>query len=371
MRTVRAFKARLHAKFGEAVFLEAQKSLILRQIHRRSWHTVLANALALAILVTPILSLLGGIFLIVQAFPNLLAIVVGASLIALGIALMPRRARVSGTLLRRGQLPNTFLVLDQISEQLKTERVTAVQFYPDFNASMLHAQGERVVGIGVTLWQTLTPDERGAVLAHEIAHQANGDPARQGITAMALGVVEGWLWYLEPDADEFIAEVLMYVSFLLVGGLYRILLTLVYAESQRAEYLADALASKVAGVEAMKSSLVKLTIADERIAAELRGMHISSAPSGKELIDRLAASIAGAPEEYVRGAMAKAHDQALAIDQSHPPTHYRMAFLNLLGGEPQDQGLADAIGALDQELYEYISKAGTEILEGMRLAEDL
>ena len=63
--------------------------------------------------------------------------------------------------------------------------------------------------------------------------------------------------------------------------------------------------------------------------------------------------------------------QKLAVDTTHPPSQYRIAFLELLRetGEEPDGANLDMM-ALDRELEPLLAKQGDRILSDMKSASD-
>ncbi len=362
------FRERLNRRLGEKIFLDAQKDLIERKLDRKRTVPVVATVLSIAILASPFVSIMLGALLIAITFPNVFAIIIGLVMVGIGYILLPNRQRGLEGLSERSKLPATFHLLDQITDRMGTESITHVMITPDFNAFMLHFTGKRVIGIGAVLWRATTPEEKLAILAHEVAHQVNGDPARSGLTGKALQTLEGWLWFLEPDADELLAEIIMYLPFLIVSGLHRLLLRLIFFESQRSEYLADALAAYVAGVPASQSALQK-TMLDERIAIERLGMHANRVPGGLALVDRFASAITGISVRERDAIIAKANAAKLAVDSTHPPTVYRIAFLDLLSDADASVFDPDEVRDSDSELEGQFAKQGDNLRREIQIEE--
>ena len=100
-------------------------------------------------------------------------------------------------------------------------------------------------------------------------------------------------------------------------------------------------------------------------------MHVNRAPGGVEMIDRLARAINEASEEATEAQLQKMRDEKLAVDTTHPPSQYRIAFLELLrdAGEELDGASLD-MTALDRELEPLIAKQGDRILRDMKEASD-
>ena len=178
------------------------------------------------------------------------------------------------------------------------------------------------IAIGVPLWRVMTPQERIAILAHEIAHFGNGDPARGTFMWLALQVVARWEYLLAPDENplyapglaSMITAYMQFIARLPVSLLGQLLLYLQYHDHQRAEYLADGMAAKAVGVEAMQSSLKKLALMDEAYGS-VQSLYPFSKDQNGRIFDVTAAK------------------ETARVDATHPPTAYRIAFLGLLESE--------------------------------------
>ncbi|NNF77556.1 MAG: M48 family metalloprotease [Rhizobiales bacterium] len=348
---------------GEAVFLNAQRDLVSGDIDRRRAASLAAKTVSVAVLATPFFSILLGIWLIALDFPNFILGVVGAIILALGAMLLPRRSRNRETTLTRSGLPKTFDLLDRIATEMGTEPATGVHIIPDLNAYMLHVRNERVMGIGAVLWHALPAEQRVAIIAHEFAHQINGDPARSGLTQKALDTLEGWLWYLEPDTGELFTDLVMMLPYLMAAGFYRLLVRLMFIESQRAEYLADAIGARLSGAGALQEALKTISLND-RIEAELRGMHANRTAGGIKMVHRLANAVSNTPEEERKDILDQVFAKKLSVDDTHPPTAYRLAFLDLLPAVGDTLRVGnDKMAAIDAELEPHFAKLGDEILK--------
>src|SRR5205823_3116489 len=70
-----------------------------------------------------------------------------------------------------------------------------------FNASVSQVgwRRRRYITVGLPLMTVLDPQERVALLAHEIGHLVNGDPARGGVTGSALATLREWYILIRPS----------------------------------------------------------------------------------------------------------------------------------------------------------------------------
>jgi Zn-dependent protease with chaperone function len=119
----------------------------------------------------------GGALLIVLGWGTVVQPALGFLLICLAAHLRPRRARLDDErFLRRADAPRFFALLDEIAESVGTRGVDAVRLTPEFaiDAVPFGPRGRRI-DVGLALWETLTPQQRVACLAHQLGHFTAGD----------------------------------------------------------------------------------------------------------------------------------------------------------------------------------------------------
>ncbi|MGW0283861.1 M48 family metalloprotease [Streptomyces sp. NPDC003236] len=191
----------------------------------------------------------------------------------------------------------------------------------------------------------LTPEERIALLGHELAHYANGDTRNGFVVGTAVRTLALWHHTLQPLPDpsgiELAVNALYVLPRLLVRGLLVLLVRLTSRAGTRAEYLADRLAARTASTQAAVDLMDRLLITDS-LAVLLRSEANRAALGGSrsareakaradELWSLLTAFAASIPEhEYERQRRAGAR-RGHQVDATHPPTHLRRACL--LAGE--------------------------------------
>jgi Zn-dependent protease with chaperone function len=100
---------------------------------------------------------------------------------------------------------------------------------------------------------------------------------------------------------------------------------------QRAEYRADALAARVAGVDAMTGALRTLLLGDSCHFAVQRARSRGSDEDSLTIIRDHVASIPPRERERLRRVAAR---QGSRVDASHPPTPLRMAWVSGLPAAP-------------------------------------
>src|SRR6185436_4449759 len=98
------------------------------------------------------------------------------------------------------------------------------------------------------------PQERVALLGHELGHFVNGDVRRGLITQAARTTLARVSYLLRPErghsVTEMIVEFLGRIAAQLFLWLHLLLLWTSMRDSQRAEYRADELAARAAGTDA-------------------------------------------------------------------------------------------------------------------------
>jgi heat shock protein HtpX len=102
------------------------------------------------------------------------------------------------------------------------------------------------------------------------------------------------------------------------------LCALVWRDVQRAEYLADYLASRVSGTDSMISLLKKLHLsgAFDIVVRALRFQH-----TNRDLFEELRFQVERVPDREIERLMRIEKLLQAGLDSTHPPTAYRIEFL--------------------------------------------
>lgn len=159
---------------------------------------ILALLLACSVHAVTVAVLGLALFAIYVDFPNLILMTIGAILLGFVWLLRPRLGRVPVPTLQRGSAPVLFRLLDRMSDKLGGERVEHISIDPDFNAwyTQVGLRRTPVLGIGIPLWLAMSPEQRVAILAHELAHGVNGDATRGVLLGSAIQSLYEWLDFL-------------------------------------------------------------------------------------------------------------------------------------------------------------------------------
>jgi heat shock protein HtpX len=217
-----------------------------------------------------------GIVLVAYHFPSP-TIVPGALLVLVAVELRPRFGRRDRYLqpLAREQAPTLFRLVDEVATAVGAPLPHELAVDDRFNASAgtYGLRRRRVMRIGLPLLAVLTPQERVALVGHELGHYVNGDLRRGFVTQIPLTVLRGLTDLLHPGPRRRNSSALIMLADLVVRPIqwslrfvaWCGLLAVVWVEArdgQRAEYLADELGARAAGSEAATSLLDVLVSAD-------------------------------------------------------------------------------------------------------------
>lgn len=370
---LRKIRDRFNRRQAERIFLEAQRALLVPQ--KPGVWQIVAYVVSAIILLLPVFFFCLGLWTIYVNWFNIPALIIGALLAIFGYVLFPRYNRNLEKTFTRKDLPELYRVLDAISDKIGTSPPDGVHLFDDINAyaaSFGRVRKERVIGLGIPLWRMMTPQERIAILAHEMAHFVNGDPARGNITGAALQTVEEWDYFLAPnvldgdyhrDWTEAIAELIQLVLRLPILFLGYILLFVTFNRSQRAEYLADGLAAQVSGVLPMQTALKKFDLTP-LIEKEIQKLYPFRDQQDGRIFDVMATAVNDAHPDDVKNLEAKAAEKKQRIDDSHPPTLYRVGFLDALGDmTPLLDAQAFDFEQIDAELAEESDRLGKKLMQ--------
>jgi Zn-dependent protease with chaperone function len=334
-----AWRVELEHQLADTLYRELERG----KAHRPGWDAarVAAYLLSALLLALPVIALLGGIALLVYYRPLWLSIPLAVIALGIGLMLRPRAARLDpdAELVHRDEAPVLFSLLDEITASIGTQRVTAVALDAEPNVCFLRVgwRFRPVVGLGLPLWTGLGPQERVAVLAHELGHGKNGD-ARHG---WVVGAAESVLEHLEAafteqpydeykldaayalDTDTSVGHLTRLIN-ATVGPLIRgyawLLDRVSLRGNQRAEYLADRTAGEVAGSEAAAWALERTLLADSAYRALERALRFEKDVPPLEAVRRAVTEI---PKREIERRLRVSRLRETRTDSSHPPTYLR------------------------------------------------
>ncbi len=360
----------LQTRFGQRIRDKVVSDIAHnREIGPNDLRTI-TKIISVVIIAIPYAIFWWGFGIITVNFWSLPATVLGLLLMATGYYLRTPAPKNERTTLRRADAPIMFALFDQISDTLDAPLIDGLHVVPEINAYMAEfGKSQYILGIGAPLWLALSPAERLSLLAHEIAHLINRDPARGILSLRALETLNRWHDLSHPPAlidhdtrtryymdDRGIIDQAFGIIF---GGLIRVTMfgfeRLIFADSQRAEYLADIAATSVAGVQAGLSTLKKLILAP--LAFQVYDTIYFDGRKHVPLFQKMADSITRANVQEAQALFAEEMDRDLSIDNTHPPTRFRMEVI-AAAGEVDPAIDADQINwaAIESELAASLSR---------------
>ncbi|WP_343238367.1 M48 family metalloprotease [Streptomyces sp. SID13031] len=222
-----------------------------------------------------------------------------------------------------------------------------------------------VIRIGLSLWAGLRPQERVAVLTHELGHGKNSDAVHGWVVSSAVSALdEIQQTFGEQPLDELRRDVhSLYAGDMSNSGLNKLLdltigaaarrmqwlLTAVDLRAgQRAEYLADRRAAEIGGSDATASALERLVLAETSYRALHQALRFGSEVEPLEAVTRAVREV---PAREIERRVRVSRLRDTRIDSTHPPTNLRT---KLIRARPAHHALVvlgtDENRAIDREL---------------------
>jgi Zn-dependent protease with chaperone function len=307
---------------------------------------------------------------------GLYGFVYGAICLGLVVVLRPRVPMVSGTVHGRAELPHLFALVDRVAAGIGTAPIDGIELTPEINAGFGRAgwRRRRILQLGVPLFLALDPAERVALLGHELGHSVNGDAGRLLILGSAHDTLISLWTLVEPDSmlpsvrEGLTGYLIIPFRVVQLGiarailGLALLQLVLCYRTSQRAEFHADAIASRLAGTRGTAALIARLHGA--RPAAELAWSTRPADPA-RQIADRLRRM----PDREIERLRRIDAIEGARIDATHPPTVDRE---RVIAGLPAQVGsvvlTAGESDAIDRELDPFLPALSAELAEQAALA---
>ncbi|GGM62123.1 hypothetical protein GCM10011608_54040 [Micromonospora sonchi] len=279
-----------------------------------------------------------GAWLTVRSFPSL-TLLPGLALLGVAYVLRPRFGRLDPKLevLSRQRAPELFALVDEVATALGAPAPQVIGVDGELNgyAGQIGLRQRRVLCLGLPYWGSLGPQERVALLGHELGHFVNGDPRRMLLTQPAFRTLGEAADLLRPRntghrggllelLGAALAKVLLGTLSRLLAAGHLVLVCLALRESQRAEYLADELSAKVAGSDGT-TRLLDSTLRLESMALAVR--RESLAGHGPDRWRAAAAeSLAAAADRLPQLRQLSVREEA-SLFASHPPAGLRRQML--------------------------------------------
>lgn len=338
---------------------------------------LLAIALSVPVHLLTVALAIVGVLLIVSG--NLIFFVGGALALLTAWVLHPRVPSYSGPAEPIELIPALTRVAGEIAHAVGTRAPDRIVVSSDFNAAVMASgwRRTRILLVGLPLFAVLGPQERAALLAHEFGHFANGDPRRLFVVEAALNSLLAWYMLLVPEGlfhsdSEDVPGVLMFpINLLMLAvsaiplGAARLLVTLIYRETQRGEYLADAIAARVAGTDALVSGWGKLHLG--RVFATVASSSSEEHWKNGNLWDEMQLRAAQLPESEFERAQMLDRATSARFDITHPPTTSRIEAVRSRGSLESSLQLSEEdSAAIDSELRTFEPRTREQLVEAHR-----
>jgi Zn-dependent protease with chaperone function len=243
--------------------------------------------------------------------------------------------------------PQTLRFVRSVAQAAGAPAPHRVGFDEQLNASytVVGWRRERLLVIGLPLWDALPAQQRVALLGHELGHAAARDSRHLLLVSTALETLHEWMLvcrYETSAAAEMRRAVLlrgesglvqlseMFTRWLLAlvglvpAATYGLLLVVTQRQSQRAEYGADIAGTRVAGRTAMTGALSTLMESDALDLAMRRTV------MGADRGDVLAAIRAESRQLAASGWPSRRNRRRNGPYDSHPPDDLRRALVATL-----------------------------------------
>ncbi|MFI9383825.1 M48 family metallopeptidase [Kutzneria sp. NPDC052558] len=350
----------------------------------RGWSTarvVLLTASALLFAVTVGLAV-GGIWLISFNFPNFATLLLGLVLLALAALLRPRLHRFTDTYdaVSREEAPALFALVERVAAAIGAPAPSIIVVNGDFNASAgtYGLRRRTVLRLGLPLWGVLGPQQRIALLGHELGHFVNGDPTHALLTQQAFRTLGQVAAVLAPEGlrmrrpGERLAQLIVWPLFWLASRTaaagQMVLLWVGMREHQRAEYAADAAAARVAGTEATVRLLDDLVIGSSLELAirttELNARAHRGGLAGVTAWQSAAARVRADLADRIPVLRQRTIRSDANLAESHPPAGYRARIVESWPATPAGIELDAADSArVDAELAKRYTRVGRDIVQ--------
>lgn len=299
---------------------------------------VTASASVLLFLGVVALAVTGVWLLVAFPFPGP-SLLVAIPLLALAVGLRPRFGRLhsNADVIRRDRAPELFALVDEVAQAVGARAPDVIAVDDELNAyaGIVGVRRRRVLCLGLPYWGSLAPQERVALLGHELGHFVNGDPRRMLLTQPAFTTLGSAADLLRPAPSTApgliemvgaaLARIVQYPLSRLLFTLHVALVCVALRDSQRAEYLADEMSAKAAGTSAA-TDLLDATLRVESMELAVR-REARNGHGPQRWRTAVAEARTAAAEQLPQLRQLSAREEA-SLFSSHPPTGLRRLMLD-------------------------------------------
>jgi Zn-dependent protease with chaperone function len=331
----------------------------------------LINLIAVVVHLLTAITFVGGVLILsgVLGLPLAVRLFFGLLLLSTAFVVQPfwhRNRRKRAKPATREQLPELYSLVDEIAKELGCRGLDGIRFDIAYNASIGHTRSQGwVMTLGLPLWSTLSPQQRVALIGHELGHQLNRDQRNGMLVHGAAISMRQWSYLLTPStvlrqrgggtmgtaaaaAGELVANLLLLPLAAAAAGLSRLLTIFAGRQGLSAEYYADALSARVAGSDAAASSLENHLLAPICVR---QLQHIAKFDKEADPWTAISAFADTIPAHEIERQRRLGRLHLPAINSTHPPTQLRADLVRAL---PHETGTvildAGRAAAIEREL---------------------
>jgi Zn-dependent protease with chaperone function len=315
----------------------------------------------------------GGIAAIVLEYTQPISILIGVAMIGVGYVIRPRINQLGapGQALDPERAPALHALVAEVAAALDRPPPDEIFVSSEFTAAwtIVGLKRRRVLILGIPLLAILEPRERVAVIAHEIGHDRNGDMRRGLLVGSAVHGLDWLSALLHPfhghdlDSIEWMTNALLWLASRPVDAVLWIEARLMLRDSQRAEYLADALAARVAGSDAMIALHERLLL---RSTVALTVQHAAH-EDAENVLERLQIAVQLVPDRERERRRRVTRLESTRLEATHPPSGMRVALLEgRAAAEPRVVLSEEGSRRIDAELAPLTDIVNSTLLDTYR-----
>jgi Zn-dependent protease with chaperone function len=338
---------------------------------------VTAYVIAIAVHVSVLALLAGGIALLVTGFPNVFAIVFGVALVAFAYLLRPRLGEAPREdVVPRADAPSLYELADAVAAAIGTRPPHTIVVDAEFGAYWMVAgiRRARVLALGLPLVYALDREQLVALVAHEVAHGRNGDSTRGLVVGSSVNTLSQVVETLDDAGGsalyahdlaflEAVSRPLLWLvarPFVALLGLQYLLL---HRDSQRAEYLADSLAAEIAGTRAVVQ-LHESLLHDSTVAAAVQR---AARENEVDVFSAIADAVSSVPPRERERRRRVARLESVRLSATHPPVGRRIALLEARPERPVKVALSgEQLDRLHAELASHREDLAARMVDAHR-----
>ena len=342
---------------------------------------ILAVVIAVCVHAVTLALVTFGLWLSIFALPDLrpLGLLIAIPLFVLAWLLRPHFPKAVLSPLPPKQFPTLHRVTHRVAQALDARPLDSIVYDMHYNAGFGRVGWgrKRRLLLGLPLLSVLNGQEKIALLSHELAHSVNGDPKRTLLIGTSIRSLATWYELVDPTRRWRMnvgpATILLFLANLAslpLAGLIRLvayaLSHLLWYDSQRAEYLADLLAAKTSGTDALLATLTKVQL-QETFRASVRAAYLFR--NFEDFFTDLKRRVSEVPRREIER-IRRLEELALSrVGASHPTIAHRQEFLeaNYVAEPEVTLSFAEA-AELEQELHSLLQESRERMFEQFRMA---